>query len=327
MSQISFNVAAPLGYTGPALVGNNDYFQIVDTSGNSIFKVIPSSESTSIGRLTLTNTTAQANTAFGHRALEDSTTGGLNTAVGAYALALNTTGTENTALGVAAGGGITNGTKSVFIGRTAGGFTQAGNENTVVGYEAGYGQNPFGASTGMGNGNTCVGAKSGHQLTGGTFNTYIGWEAGYGETTGTNNICLGRSSQSASLTTSNSITLGNQFNTVLRCAVQVITGLSDARDKKDVAPIDLGLEFVKELNPVKFVWDDRNENGKHDVVDSGFIAQDLKALEDKYEAADVLKLVYDENPEKLEASYGRLIPVLVQAIKDLAAKVETLENK
>jgi len=80
------------------------------------------------------------------------------------------------------------------------------------------------------------------------------------------------------------------------------------------------------LNPVKFVWDERDENGKHNVVDSGFIAQDLKALEDKYNAAEVLKLVYDENPEKLEASYGRLVPVLVQAIKDLAAKVEQLEK-
>jgi hypothetical protein len=103
--------------------------------------------------------------------------------------------------------------------------------------------------------------------------------------------------------------------------------LSDARDKKDVEPIELGLDFVKELNPVKFVWNDREENGKHDIADSGFIAQDLKALEDKHNVADVLKLVYDENPEKLEASYGRLIPVLVQAIKDLAAKVEQLENK
>jgi len=146
-------------------------------------------------------------------------------------------------------------------------------------------------------------------------------------TTGSNNICIGNQANTAAATTSNSITLVNSSITTLRCAVTSITSLSDARDKKEVAPIELGLEFVKELNPVKFVWDDRNEGGKHDVVDSGFIAQDLKVLEDKYEVADVLKLVYDENPEKLEASYGRLIPVLVQAIKDLAAKVETLENK
>ena len=36
-------------------------------------------------------------------------------------------------------------------------------------------------------------------------------------------------------------------------------------------------------------------------------------------------LVYDVNPDKLEAGYGKLIPVLVQAIKDLSAKVNLLE--
>jgi hypothetical protein len=43
--------------------------------------------------------------------------------------------------------------------------------------------------------------------------------------------------------------------------------------------------------------------------------------------ADVLQLVYESNPEKLEATYGRLIPVLVKAIQELTAKVELLESK
>lgn len=179
----------------------------------------------------------------------------------------------------------------------------------------------------QGTGSVFIGYQAGILASTSFNNTFIGKAAGSNLTSGQNNIALGHNANPSTATTSNSITLGNSSNDVLRCAVTSITSLSDARDKKDVAPIDLGLEFVKELNPVKFVWDDRNEEGKHDVADSGFIAQDLKALEDKYEVADVLKLVYDENPEKLEASYGRLIPVLVQAIKDLAAKVEQLENK
>ena len=309
MSQTNVNVIAPLGYTGPALTGDSSNVGIINSAGQVILK-----------------TTSNDNTSLGREALESST-GGLNTAIGGYALQLNTTGTENTAVGIAAGGGVIDGTKSVFVGRTAGGYTQSGSDNTAVGYEAGYGYNPFGPHTGMGSGNTCVGSKSGHQLTGGDYNTYIGFEAGYSTTTGDNNICIGKNSSPTSLTVSNQITLGDSNITTLRCAVQTIIGLSDARDKKDVAPIEFGLDFVKELNPVKFVWDDRNEDGKHDIADSGFIAQELKAVEDKYDAADVLKLVYDENPEKLEASYGRLIPVLVQAIKDLAAKVEELESK
>jgi hypothetical protein len=179
----------------------------------------------------------------------------------------------------------------------------------------------------QGTGSVFIGYQAGILASTSFNNTFIGKAAGSNLTSGQNNIALGHNANPSTATTSNSITLGNSSNDVLRCAVTSITSLSDARDKKDVAPINLGLEFVKELNPVKFVWDDRNEEGKHDVADSGFIAQDLKALEDKYEVADVLKLVYDENPEKLEASYGRLIPVLVQAIKDLAAKVEQLENK
>jgi hypothetical protein len=38
-----------------------------------------------------------------------------------------------------------------------------------------------------------------------------------------------------------------------------------------------------------------------------------------------LKLVYESNPEKLEASYGKLLPILVKAIQELAAEVEALK--
>ena len=122
------------------------------------------------------------------------------------------------------------------------------------------------------------------------------------------------------------ITLGDSSIGALRCAVTSITSLSDARDKKDVTDLRAELDFVKGLRPVEFVWDDREEHGKHDIADFGFIAQDLKAAQEDADMADVLKLVYESNPEKLEASYGKLIPILVKAIQDLAAKVEQLEK-
>ena len=52
----------------------------------------------------------------------------------------------------------------------------------------------------------------------------------------------------------------------------------------------------------------------------------MKKSQEDAEKAEVLKLVYDENPEKLEASYGKLIPILVKAIQELTAKVEQLEK-
>jgi hypothetical protein len=40
-----------------------------------------------------------------------------------------------------------------------------------------------------------------------------------------------------------------------------------------------------------------------------------------------LDLVYESNPERLEAKYGNLIPVLTKAIQELSAKVAELEAK
>ena len=48
----------------------------------------------------------------------------------------------------------------------------------------------------------------------------------------------------------------------------------------------------------------------------------VQALDD-----DVLRLVYDENPDKLEMSYGKLVPILVKAVKELSDKVKALESK
>ena len=39
------------------------------------------------------------------------------------------------------------------------------------------------------------------------------------------------------------------------------------------------------------------------------------------------RLVESNDPEKLQASYGRLIPILVKAVQDLSEKVKALENK
>jgi hypothetical protein len=172
-----------------------------------------------------------------------------------------------------------------------------------------------------------IGNQSGMLASTSLYNTFVGDNSGSNLTAGTNNTAIGYNAKPATATTSNSITLGNISVTTLRCAVTSITSLSDARDKKEVEDLNVGLEFIDGLRPVKFVWDDRNEQGKHDIADFGFIAQDLKAAEDAVDMADVLKLVYDENPEKLEASYGKLIPILVKAVQELAAEIKLLKNK
>lgn len=176
-----------------------------------------------------------------------------------------------------------------------------------------------------GDDNTAIGGSS-LAFTTGTNNTAIGYLSGATSTTGTNNVFVGYSASGSSISASNEITLGNSSNAVLRCAVTSITSLSDKRDKKEIETLPVGLDFVNGLKPVKFVWNDREETGKHDVADFGFIAQDLKASQEKVDMANILKLVYEENPKKLEASYGKLIPILVKAIQELSAEVELLKK-
>ena len=275
---------------------------------------------TSFGINNLLSATGNSNTAIGYQVLLNTTSGKANTGLGAFALQYNTTAASNTAIG----------SSSLQNTNTGGGNTAVGSNsgyNNTTGYSNVFVGNTAGNANTTGHVNVCIGGGAGAQNTTGNNNVFVGGSAGYLTTSGNNNIFLGDTSTGATTTASNAITLGNSSNTVLRCAVTSITSLSDSRDKEDVVELAAGLEFVNELNPVSFVWNDREETGKHGVKDFGFIAQDLKATQEKHDMAETLGLVYEENPEKLEASYGKLIPILVKAIKELSAKVEALESK
>ena len=247
---------------------------------------------------------------------------GQTTVVGSFAgLQLTSSATQNTLIGSGAGLNITTGIGNTFVGANAGRYS-TGNQNTFVGGNSGLNN-----TTGLGN--TCLGEGAGSNIETGSSNTFIGVGAGNvggGTFNGQNNIAIGIGSVPSSNDANGEITLGSSGNNVLRCAATTITSLSDARDKKDIKDLSAGLSFVKTLKPVEFVWNDRDENGKRDIKDFGFIAQDLKASQEEIGLAETLKLVYESNPEKLEASYGKLVPILVKAIQELTAKVEELEK-
>ena len=290
MSQINVNVVAPLGYTGVE-VGNNDYVQLFDGSGVCVFKSSTAGNSVKAG---------------GSNPPADIVTG---VYIGRFA------GSQMQYIGTGA---------DVAVGIGALQSSQWASANVAIGsyaLQSNTGTGTFGIY------NTAVGTMSGQNITDGSNNTIIGNFSASSLTTGNNNIVIGSTASTATATSSNSVTLGNASITSLRCAVTSITSLSDARDKKEVEDLNVGLDFIDGLRPVKFVWDDRDEAGKHDIADFGFIAQDLKAAEEAVEMADILKLVYDENPEKLEASYGKLIPILVKAVQELSAEVKQLKSK
>jgi len=99
---------------------------------------------------------------------------------------------------------------------------------------------------------------------------------------------------------------------------------SDARLKTDIAPCDLGLDFILALNPVRYRWRDSAEGRVH----YGLLAQEV-ALAAK--AAGVSGfgghvLVDEADPESQQAlRYSSFVAPLIAAVKTLAARVATLE--
>jgi len=305
MSQLNVNVIAPLGFTGN-LTGSNSDVQIINDAGQSVLKF--SSAPLSLKSLALGTEAGTLTTgcvAVGTWALKNATSFN-NTAVGNFAL--QAASSNSTALGFGAGAGST-GFAGTFIGYNAGTLATSGAYNTFVGSE------------------------SGQAVTTGGNNVLIGYRAGIGNfggslTTGSNNVLIGTNGLDVTSSLSNTVILGGSSITTLACNVTSITSLSDARDKKDVEVLPVGLDFINELNPVKFVWDDRDEEGKHDVKDCGFIAQELKALQDKYNVAEELQLVNEGiADDKMYASYGKLLPIMVKAIQELSKELNELKNK
>ena len=312
------------------------------TSSNNIFMGYQAAE----------NTNASNSVIIGYQAMDTgAATNMSNATVVGYQAARSATSQRATAFGAQAAYSQTTASNSVTIGASAGYNNTSSGDRTIVGYAAARyntaaGNAAFGnqalqgpaSATGVTGGyntaigrqsmrdlttgyfNTAIGNQSAQSLLSGFYNTMVGSEAGDSKTAGNNCVMLGYNAQPSTATVSNEITLGNVAINVLRCQVTSITSLSDKRDKTKIEESNYGLNVIDKLKPVTFDWNTR-DGAKVGVKDLGFIAQDLQEVDDEN-----LKLVYDINPEKLEASYGRLIPVLVKAIQELKAEIEILKS-
>jgi hypothetical protein len=253
------------------------------------------------------NTSGTQNTAVGYASLYSNSTGNLNTAVGLWALSNNSTGSQNTA-----------------VGNSACNNNTTGNNNTAFGYNA-----LIDNSTGFNN--TAIGHHSLMNNTG-NYNTALGFNAGSNVTSGANLTLLGIDANPSTGTAQNEITLGNQFVQTLRCNTQSITSLSDARDKKNIRDLDLGLDFLMKIKPRIFNWDRRewydnnvsNGSKMKQEPTAGFIAQELDEAQTEANA-EWLNLVLKTNPDKLEATSGNLLPIIVKAIQDLKKENDELK--
>ena len=92
---------------------------------------------------------------------------------------------------------------------------------------------------------------------------------------------------------------------------------SDSRLKENVVPITSALSKIDSINGVEFDWNaseaglNYSHLGGHDV---GVIAQDLQEI--------LPEAVKERDDGYLAVDYGRVVPLLIQAIKELKAKIE-----
>ncbi len=102
-----------------------------------------------------------------------------------------------------------------------------------------------------------------------------------------------------------------------------ISAISDARLKENVQDLDVGLDAVLALKPRKFDW--KAGKGKDIKGDRGFIAQEFETVFPNL--VDEWKDPAPEGETPYKSVRADLIPVLVKAIQELTARVQTLEAK
>ena len=92
-----------------------------------------------------------------------------------------------------------------------------------------------------------------------------------------------------------------------------VTAFSDARLKDNIETLEGGLAKVEQLRGVTYT-----RGGKKNI---GVIAQEIEKI-----LPEIVKTADDEIGTK-SVDYSRLTAVLIEAVKDLSAKVKELENK
>ena len=183
----------------------------------------------------------------------------------------------------------------------------------------------------------------------------LGYQAGDDLTTGSDNICIGYLTDTASSSRAQSITIGNDIDslgdnefTFGKSGNRVYnnfatnaswTRSSDERLKTNIKDDTLGLDFINRLQPRTFQWkpsnevpqtltDSYNATNKMDtsIVMNGFIAQEVKQALDDSKAGT--QGIWSTQPDGTQAlSRDMMIMPLVNAIKELSAKVAELEAK
>jgi hypothetical protein len=117
------------------------------------------------------------------------------------------------------------------------------------------------------------------------------------------------------------IKLDNGGNIVSSANITAYGSPSDARKKNNIEPLQGALNIVKQLRGVTFNWNDNTDEAQYTKLkeDIGFIAQEVREI--------VPTIVREDTEGYLSIRDRALIPILVEAIKELNAKIDKLEGK
>ena len=137
--------------------------------------------------------------------------------------------------------------------------------------------------------------------------TVLGWQSGWIKNDGTQ--AWGNSGVSG--------VVASWTNSTGSCSITPNTGVacpSDARLKRDVAPLHGALETVLALDPVSFRWNRGTDTGVH----AGLIAQEVQKL--------IPSVVHQGEDGYLTLNYAEVVPYLIEAIQTLERRVAELEK-
>jgi hypothetical protein len=269
------------------------------------------------------------NVAVGYLAMRGSGGGCKSNAVGANALACFASGRDVNAVGSFAGCNNNN-VQSEFVGVNAGRLNNAPN-NQIIGVDAG-------CQT-SGTENLAIGFRALRANTSNIRNLALGSCA---LNTGTNEWRIGIGRNAIPSDTCGHIAWGSSLNNTCNCFYGSWFYGSDGRDKANVQPLrtSLGLEFIKKLRPVTYVWDNRDQyvqkcgfeygqkdgtlagERKHYGVIAQELRQTLEELNENFEG-----LLYDEEKDAYRMQYASLIAPLTKAIQELDKRTQELKVK
>lgn len=302
-------------------------------------------------------TTGFNNTAVGCEALCANTSNN-NTALGLYAGKQVTSSADNVAVGFCAMGcaGVSTGAGNTAVGTSSLGCNTTGNYNVALGWQTsltlttgscnigvGYKALGCGSAAVTGNTNIAIGTAALPAVTSGASNIVIGSASHATVGSGGCNINVGSLNNVPAGNTCFTTIIGNGMTATQSCQVMIgwagggtcatfvqgavaWTVSSDARMKDKVEDLAAGLDVVEKLQPRTYDFIGGIQEGEEGTPAFGLIAQEVaEAIEGT--SLEGRGLVGGTEESGYGLAYAQLTVLLINAVKELSARVKELEAK